>query len=134
MNSKLLYIIATGLVLITLGCTSDKPDTSATPAQEVKKEAELEVPKAPATMPESQNAGEVLFKMFCIKCHKGGGNLLNKDKPIHRKALAARHKDNVESIIKTMRNPGPKMLKFNEATISNDDARKIAEYILKTFQ
>jgi mono/diheme cytochrome c family protein len=133
MNSKLLYIIAAGLVLATPGCSSDKPDTGVTTTQEVKKVEDVKVPEARAPMSESQFDGEILFKMFCIKCHKGGGNLLNKDKPIRRSALAAKNLDNVESIIKTMRNPGPKMLKFNEAMISDDDARKIAEYILKTF-
>ena len=136
MNSKLLYIFATVLVLTAPGCSSEKPETSATttPAQDVKQIADVIAPETRAPMSGTQYDGEVLFKIFCVKCHKNGGNILNKDKPLYRKALAAQNIDNVESIIKTMRNPGPKMKKFDETVITDDDARKIAEYILNTFQ
>ena len=36
-------------------------------------------------------------------------------------------------IIATMRNPGPGMTKFDEKAIPDQDAKKIAEYILKAF-
>ena len=135
MESKLLHIIATGIALIAMGCSSEKPETivSPPPAQEIKEVADVKVPEAAATMQDSQDNGEALFKAFCIKCHKNGGNILNKDKPLYRKALAVQNMDNVESIIQTMRNPGPKMKKFNEAMIPDREAKKIAEYILKTF-
>jgi cytochrome c6 len=136
MKSKVLYIIATILVLTAPGCSSEKPETTATttPTQEVKQIADVKIPEAPADMPESQDDGEALFRAFCIKCHKNGGNVLNKDKPLYRKALATRNMDNVESIIQTMRNPGPKMKKFDETMIPDTEAKKIAEYILNTFQ
>jgi cytochrome c6 len=136
MNSKFLYIVTTVLVLTAPGCSSEKPETTATttPAQEIKQIADVKVTEAPADMPESQDDGETLFRAFCIKCHKNGGNIFNKDKPLYRTALATRNMDNVESIIQTMRNPGPKMKKFDETMIPDTEAKKIAEYILKTFQ
>jgi mono/diheme cytochrome c family protein len=116
------------------GCSSEKPEITATttPAQEITQIADMKVTEAPADMPESQDDGKALFRTFCSKCHKNGGNIINKDKPIYRTALATRNMDNVESIIQTMRNPGPKMKKFDETMIPDTEAKKIAEYILKT--
>jgi len=36
-------------------------------------------------------------------------------------------------IIRIIRNPGPGMSKFDEKTLSNLDAKAIADYILKSF-
>jgi hypothetical protein len=45
MNSKFLYIITTVLVLTAPGCSSEKPETTATttPAQEIKQIADVKV-------------------------------------------------------------------------------------------
>ena len=40
----------------------------------------------------------------------------------------------VDAIVKNMRHPGPGMLVFDEKTVSDTEARAIAEYILKTFK
>jgi cytochrome c6 len=37
-------------------------------------------------------------------------------------------------VVKTMRNPGPGMTAFDAKTISDQDAKAIAEYVLKTFK
>ncbi len=39
-----------------------------------------------------------------------------------------------EDIIGKMRNPGPGMTQFDAKTISDEEARAIADYILKTFK
>jgi len=81
----------------------------------------------------AEQSGEALFKQNCAICHVNGGNIVNAQKPLHKKEREANGIKTGAYIIKTMRNPGPGMTKFDEKTISNKDAHKIAEYILKTF-
>jgi cytochrome c6 len=78
--------------------------------------------------------GEALFKEHCEICHPDGGNIINPSFTLHRKELAAHGITKPEGIIDKMRNPGPGMTKFNEKTIPDADAKKIAEYILETFK
>ena len=78
--------------------------------------------------------GEALFKQHCSVCHVNGGNLITPAKTLSKKD---REKNNIKTaaaIVKTMRNPGPAMTKFDSKTISEKDAEAIAEYILKTFK
>ncbi len=81
----------------------------------------------------AEEKGEALFKKNCAVCHVNGGNIVNPQKPLHKKEREANGVKTAADIIKKMRNPGPGMTKFDEKTISNKDAKKIAEYILKTF-
>jgi cytochrome c6 len=78
--------------------------------------------------------GETLFKQHCVACHPDGGNIINPQKTLHKKAREASKVKTAEDIIKTMRNPGPGMTKFDEKAIPDKDARQIAEYIIKTFK
>ncbi len=78
-------------------------------------------------------SGEALFTQNCSTCHPNGGNTVNPQKPLNKKEREANGVKTVSDIVNKMRNPGPGMTKFDEKTISDDDARKIAEYILKTF-
>ena len=78
--------------------------------------------------------GEALFKERCAVCHPGGDNIINPSFTLHGKALAAHGITNPEGIINKMRNPGPGMTKFDEKTIPDSDAKKIADYILKEFK
>jgi len=78
-------------------------------------------------------SGEALFGANCKVCHPDGGNIINAAKTLHKKDRDAHNIKKAEDIIKTMRNPGPGMTKFDEKTIPNADAKAIAEYILKTF-
>lgn len=80
------------------------------------------------------SSGEVEFKQHCAVCHPDGGNIINPQKTLHRKNLEASNIKTPEDIIAKMRNPGPGMTKFDEKTISDEEARKIAEYILETFK
>ncbi|HXX57360.1 MAG TPA: c-type cytochrome [Thermodesulfovibrionales bacterium] len=82
---------------------------------------------------EKGKSGEVLFKENCSPCHPDGGNIINPKKTLHKKDREANKVLTAEDIVKLMRNPGPGMLKFDEMTVSEKDAKAIAEYIIKTF-
>jgi cytochrome c6 len=53
---------------------------------------------------------------------------------LDRKSLKANGVKSAKDIIGKIRNPGPGMTKFDEKTISNKEAKAIADYILKTFK
>ncbi|MBI4681615.1 MAG: c-type cytochrome [Nitrospirae bacterium] len=77
--------------------------------------------------------GEELFKRNCAVCHPGGGNTINPDKTLNMDHLKTHGIKKAEDIIRIMRNPGPGMRTFDEYAVPDKDAKKIAEYILKTF-
>lgn len=79
-------------------------------------------------------SGEELFKQHCSVCHPGGGNIVNKQKTLHKKDLDANNIKKPGDITKLMRNPGPGMTKFDKKTVPDMDAKKIAEYVLKSFK
>ena len=79
-------------------------------------------------------SGEELFKQHCTMCHPDGGNIVNPKKTLHAKDLKASNIAKPEDIVKTMRNPGPGMTKFDANTIPDKDAMEIARYVLKTFK
>jgi cytochrome c6 len=78
--------------------------------------------------------GETLFKEHCAVCHPNGGNIINPSFTLHKKELAAHGITKPKGIINKMRNPGPGMTKFDEKTIPDAKAKKIAKYILETFK
>jgi len=91
----------------------------------------------------AEKSGEALFKENCSSCHPDGGNILNPDKTLYKKDREAHNIRTAEDIVKKMRNPGPApthpqkwagMTMFDATKISDDEALKIADYILKTFQ
>jgi cytochrome c6 len=79
-------------------------------------------------------SGEELFKQHCTACHADGGNMVNPKKTLHKKDLEQSGVKNWQGIVKKMRTPGPGMTAFDKKTISDKDAKAIAEYILKTFK
>ena len=81
-----------------------------------------------------KKSGEELFKQHCAACHLDGKNIVNPKKTLNKKDLEANKVKSAEDIVKLMRNPGPGMVKFDDKTISEKDAKAIAEYILKTFK
>ncbi len=81
----------------------------------------------------SAESGEALFKQHCAVCHVNGGNIVNPKKTLHKEDREANNVKTVADVIHRMRNPGPGMVKFDEKTIPNKEAKEIAEYILKTF-
>ncbi len=78
--------------------------------------------------------GNELFDEFCVMCHPDGSNKITPDRPLFRKSLESRNIKTTEDIIKIMRNPGKGMLKFSKEKLSDDEAKKIAEYIQETFK
>jgi cytochrome c6 len=78
--------------------------------------------------------GKKEFEEHCTVCHPNGGNIINAMKPLNSKSLKANGIKSVKEIIAKMRKPGPGMTAFDEKTISNKEAKAIAEYILKSFK
>ena len=91
----------------------------------------------------SAGTGESLFMTNCSPCHPDGGNILNPKKTLHKADREANKILTAEDIIKKMRNPGPApthpqdwagMKMFDKYKISDEDALRIANYILETFK
>ncbi len=78
--------------------------------------------------------GEKLFTENCSPCHPDGGNIVNPAFTLHKKDREAHGVMTAKDITGKMRNPGPGMTKFDKKTIPDNDAKAIAEYIMKTFK
>lgn len=122
--------IMKGLACLTVaglffgGCKKETPEKPSTPAQ---------APAPAAGSPKEAQTGEALFMQHCAACHADGGNTINPKKTLHRSNREENGIKTAEDIIRTMRDPGPGMNRFDETTIPDRDARAIAEYVLKTF-
>jgi cytochrome c6 len=72
-------------------------------------------------------AGEQLFKDNCMSCHAGGGNILDKEMPLtgspDLKTFAA--------FLTQIRKPKAPMPPFPASKISDTQARRLYDYILK---
>ncbi len=79
-------------------------------------------------------SGETEFKEHCAICHPDGSNVVTPEKSLLKKDLDANGIRKPADIIKKMRNPGPGMTKFDKKTVSDKEARAIADYVLKTFK
>lgn len=77
--------------------------------------------------------GEALFKEHCAVCHPDGGNIINPKKTLHKKDREANGIKSEEDVIRLMRKPGAGMTSFDAKILSDNDAKEIAQYILKTF-
>ncbi|HBG07072.1 MAG: cytochrome C [Geobacteraceae bacterium GWC2_58_44] len=113
------------------GCKKESPEKTEAPQT-----VPAPVTPAPATPAPSETGltGEQLYKQYCAVCHPNGGNTITPQKTLGAKGMAERSKiTKPEDIVRVMRNPGPGMNKFDEATISEGDAKKIGEYVLATF-
>jgi cytochrome c6 len=112
--------------------TEAPPTTPAPVTAPVTTATTTPAPPAPAT---AGMTGAELFKQYCAVCHPDGGNTINPKKTLNAKAMAQRSKiTKAEDIVRVMRNPGPGMNKFDEATVSDENAKKIGEYVLATFK
>lgn len=76
--------------------------------------------------------GETLFKQHCAACHPDGGNIINPKRTLNKKDLDQNGIKNWKGVVKSMRSPGPGMTAFDAKTVSDKDAKAIAEYVLKT--
>lgn len=91
----------------------------------------------------AEGTGEALFRANCSACHPDGDNILNRNKSLRKADREANGIFTAEDIINKMRNPGPApthpeewagMQIFDKNKISDEDAQKIANYILQTFK
>jgi len=78
--------------------------------------------------------GKKEFEKHCAVCHKDGGNTINPAKTLRKKDREASGVKNAKDIIAKMRKPGPGMTAFDKKTISDKEAKAIADYILKTYK
>ena len=83
---------------------------------------------------DEKKSGAELFKQHCAACHPDGKNIINPKKTLNKKDMETNKVRSAEDIVKLIRTPGPGMVKFDDKTISEKDAKAIAEYILKTFK
>ena len=84
--------------------------------------------------PDMLQSGEELFKQYCSSCHPDGGNISDPRRPLYGSALRRNHITKPEDIVRIMRNPLSRMIRFDVSTLSDRDAQVIAEYILATFK
>ena len=101
-----------------------------------KSESPRKVP-TPHAMPSQQvrtQTGEELFKQYCAPCHPDGGNVSDPRKNLRGSALKANHITRPEDIVRIMRNPMSRMIRFDKTTISDKDATAIADYVLSAFK
>lgn len=75
----------------------------------------------------AETGGEAIFKMKCASCHPDGGNIM---KP---KATLKGIK-NSKKIITQVRKGGGGMPAFDTKSVSDADAKLLADYIIKTFK
>jgi cytochrome c6 len=109
------------------GCsreTPHKPETGQAAA----------VAKGAAGRTDVLPSGEELFKQYCSSCHPNGGNVSNPERTLHGSRLKSNHITTPDDIVRIMRRPLSRMIRFDPAMLSDRDARIIAEYVLKTFK
>jgi len=88
---------------------------------------------SPPASQAQREKGEMLFKQFCANCHPDGGNVSDPARNLRRSTLRANHINGPEDIIGIMRKPISRMLRFDAATLSDEDAQAIAVYVWETF-
>ena len=74
------------------------------------------------------------FKEHCAVCHPDGGNIVNPKRTLKKADREANGVKSAQDIIAKIRKPGPGMTAFDAKTISDKEAKAIADYILKTFK
>ena len=87
-----------------------------------------------STAQEPASDGEALFRQYCATCHPNGGNVSDPERTLYGSELKRKHITTAEDIVRIMRNPLSRMIRFDAATIPDRDARAIAEYILTRFK
>ena len=79
-------------------------------------------------------SGEALFLRHCTGCHPDGKNLIYPPKDLLRMTLAANGITQPEKIVAVMRKPGRGMPRFDRTVISDDEAARIAVYVMAAFR
>ncbi len=81
-----------------------------------------------------ESKGAKLYQQHCASCHPDGGNIINAAFTLRKKDRDAHGVKTANDIVGKMRNPGPGMTRYDAKTISDKDAKEIAEYIIKTYK
>lgn len=113
-------VVLVMLIAIVAGCSKDQSQKVAV------------APEGSATA--GVHGGEALFKQYCAVCHPNGGNVSDPERALYGSVLRKKHITTPEDIVRIMRNPLSRMIRFDQSTLSDRDARVIAEYVLKTFK
>jgi len=119
-----------GLILVLVitigtvsGCSKDQ-------SQKISIPTASPAGKTPEPVPD----GEALFRQYCLSCHPNGGNASDPERTLHGSVLKKKHITSSDDIVRIMRNPLSRMIRFDAATLPDRDARAIADYVLKTFK
>lgn len=101
------------------------------------KEASQKPVASTATAPGTQVPvldGEILFKQYCSSCHPDGGNVNDPKMNLHGSAMRANRITTPDDVVRIMRQPISRMIRFDATMLPDREARAIAEYVLKTFK
>jgi cytochrome c6 len=77
--------------------------------------------------------GKGLFDRYCSGCHYDGKNSIYPGKPLYRLYREANGLRTSGDLVAKMRRGGQGMPGFASRQLSDDDAKAIAEYIMRTF-
>jgi len=100
-----------------------------------RNESSQNAERSPAPPPRQQlSRGEELFKQYCAACHPDGGNVSDPERTLRGSDLRSHHIAKPEDIMRIMRTPISRMISFDATTLSDKDARAIADYVLYTFR
>jgi cytochrome c6 len=120
--AKLSLLLVVSTVAVA-GCSKDEQ-------QKVTVAPAASAPNSREPVPD----GEALFRQNCAACHPNGGNVSDPERSLYGSVLRRKHITRPEDIIRIMRKPLSRMIRFDAATLPDEDARVIAEYVLKTFK
>ncbi|MBA4373605.1 MAG: cytochrome C [Thermodesulfovibrio sp.] len=82
----------------------------------------------------TERSGEELFKEHCSTCHPDGSNIINPGKTLRKEHRDAHNITTKADIVEKMRHPGKGMTSWSAATLPDEEAETIADYIIKTFK
>lgn len=126
-------IVLLTLVFLCVGGCKEQMKEELLNAASKPAAAEVEETARPAIPVAEPKDGQALFQQHCSVCHPGGGNIINPDKGLDEKTLAANGIVTAGDIVSLMREPRPGMSAFSKELLSDRDAGRIAEYILQTY-
>ncbi len=115
------------IICFTGGCSKETPQITESPLA-------ASPPRVESNQQVQPQTGEALFRQFCFSCHPDGGNVSDPKRSLHGSDLRKNHIRSPEDVVKIMRNPISRMIRFDAGTISDKDALSIAEYVLHTFR
>ena len=110
------------------------PDSAREKPQKAEAPHTASMPQSTSNQQGLTQSGEALFRQFCFNCHPDGGNVSDRERILHGSVLRKNHITAPEDIVKIMRNPISRMIRFDVETISDKDAHTIAEYVLNAFK